>query len=43
MNSDLSGHVAAHPKILATSSKKRMGISELRAELAALATSNELQ
>ena len=43
MNSELSRHVAAHPKILATSSKKKMGISELRAELAALTTSNELQ
>ena len=43
MNSDLSRHVAAHPKILATSSKKKTGICELRAELTTLAINNELR
>jgi len=35
---ELSKHVAAHPVILATSSAKSQGIAEVRAEIAALAS-----
>ncbi len=34
---DLKAHVAAHPRLIATSSRTGWGIAELRAELAALA------
>lgn len=40
--SELSKHVASHPEIMATSSRKGTGIAELRASLAALARPHEL-
>jgi len=42
-NIDLSRHVAAHPEIMVTSSIKRLGISQLRAELAALAIKSKVR
>ena len=42
-NIDLSRHVAAHPEIMVTSSIKRIGISQLRAELAALAIKSKVR
>ena len=38
IEADLATHPAAYPKLLATSARKALGIAEMRAELAALAT-----
>jgi len=38
IEADLATHPAAYPTLLATSARKALGIAELRAELAALAT-----
>jgi GTP-binding protein len=38
-NTEISKHVAAHPKILVTSSFRSKGIEEMRAALATLANS----
>ena len=40
---ELANHVAAHPKILPSSSVRGTGISELRAELTKLAERNNLR
>ncbi len=37
VGAEISGHVAAHPVVMATSAEKDTGIAELRAELATLA------
>ena len=37
---ELSNHAAAHPNVISTSSRRRNGISELQAHLAALAITN---
>lgn len=43
LESDLSTHGAAHPRIIATSSKKNVGIIRLRTELTTLAMENEFR
>ena len=42
-DAELENHVAAHPKILPTSSIKGVGIGQLRVELTALAMKNNLR
>ena len=40
LNDELSQHAAAHPHVIATSSRNKNGISELQAEIALLAVTN---